>query len=151
MAKKKTIFDLGKREREILEAVLKLGEVSVNDVLVELRDPPSYSTVRAILGQLVRKGNLSFRDDRGRYLYKALTTKESAQKSALKDLVSTIFYGKASDVIVTLLDLAGNTLTPEEIDRIKTKISSAQQNPPQSDPVAALRSVPGCHCKEKSL
>ncbi|MCL2117720.1 MAG: BlaI/MecI/CopY family transcriptional regulator [Planctomycetaceae bacterium] len=139
MAKKKTIFDLGKREREILEAVLKLGEVSVNDVLAELREPPSYSTVRAILGQLVRKGNLTFRDDRGRYLYKALTTKESAQKSALKDLVSTIFYGKASDVIVTLLDLAGNTLTPEEIDRINNKIS--QQNIHHGDSSTDLTDV----------
>ena len=132
MAKKKTIFDLGKREREILEAVLKIGEGSVNDVLTELRDPPSYSTVRAILGQLVRKGSLTFRDDRGRYLYKALTTKESAQKSALKDLVSTIFYGNASDVIVTLLDLAGNTLSDDEIERIKNKIANAQNKEKKS-------------------
>lgn len=123
--KKKTIFDLGKREREILEAVLKIGEASVNDVLAELQEPPSYSTVRAILGQLVRKGNLSVRDDRGRYLYKPLTTKESAQKSAIKDVVSTIFYGKAADAMVTLLDLAGSTLSEEEIKRIKAKIDNA--------------------------
>lgn len=124
--KKKTIFDLGKREREILETVLKIGEASVNDVLAELKDPPSYSTVRAILGQLVRKGNLSYRDERGRYLYKALTTKESAQKSAIRNLVSTIFYGKASDAMVTLLDLAGSSLTEEEVRRIKAKIDDSQ-------------------------
>lgn len=123
MNRKKTIFDLGKREREIFEAVLKLGEASVNDVLNELSAPPNYSTVRTILGQLVRKGTLTYRQDGARYLYKALTTKESAQKSAIRNLVSTLFYGNASDAVVAILDVAGKSLTEEEVERIQQKIN----------------------------
>ncbi len=127
MNKKKTVFDLGKREREIFEVVLKLGEASVNEVLDELNEPPNYSTVRTILGQLVRKGTLTYRQDGSRYVYRALTTKESAQKSAIRNIVSTLFYGKASDAVVAILDVAGNSLTEEEIERIKNKIEQKKE------------------------
>ena len=122
MSKKANIFDLGKREREILESVLKLKEASVNDVIADLADPPTYSTVRTILGQLVRKKRITFREEQGKYLYRPLVSKEAAQKSALKNLLSTIFYGKASDAIITMLDLAGDSLSAEELERIQTKI-----------------------------
>lgn len=123
MSKKANIFDLGKREREILESVLKLKEASVNDVIDDLADPPTYSTVRTILGQLVRKKRITFREEQGKYLYRPLVSKEAAQKSALKNLLSTIFYGKASDAIITMLDLAGDSLSAEELERIQTKIN----------------------------
>ncbi len=122
MNRKKTVFDLGKREREIFEAVLKLGEASVSDVLAELVEPPNYSTVRTILGQLVKKGTLTYREDGSRYVYRTLTTKESAQKSAVRNLVSTLFFGNASDAVVAILDVAGKSLTDEEIARIQEKI-----------------------------
>ena len=44
---------LGHRERQIVEAVYRLGEASVGDVLKELSDPPSYSTIRTMMGSLV--------------------------------------------------------------------------------------------------
>ena len=50
-----TSMELGKRERQIVEAVFRLKEASVADVLKELDSPPSYSTVRAMLGMLSRK------------------------------------------------------------------------------------------------
>ena len=42
MAKKKTsAADLGRRERQILEVIFKLGEASVGDVLEQLPDRKS--------------------------------------------------------------------------------------------------------------
>ena len=55
-------LDLGKRERQIVEAVYRLGEAAVADVLPELDDPPSYSSVRAMLGMLVEKGVCSVQE-----------------------------------------------------------------------------------------
>ena len=123
MKKKKTIFDLGKREREILETVLKLKEASVGDVIAAMPDPPTYSTVRTILGQLVRKETITFREEGGKYIYSPLVSKKSTQKSALQNVLGTIFYGKASDAILAILDLAGDSLTNEDIERIQTKIN----------------------------
>jgi predicted transcriptional regulator len=55
MAKKKIPLEMGKRERQIVETVIKLGEASVAEVQENLADPPSYSAVRAMLGFLVDK------------------------------------------------------------------------------------------------
>ncbi len=63
---KRSRLDLGKRERQIVETIYRLGEASVAEVLRELIDPPSYSSVRAMLGQLVGKGVVKFRQDDNR-------------------------------------------------------------------------------------
>ena len=47
MAKKNTA--LGHRERQIVESVYRLGEASVGEILAALPDPPTYSTIRAML------------------------------------------------------------------------------------------------------
>ena len=63
MVNKKTPLELGKRERQIVETVTKLGEASVTSVRTNLADPPSYSAVRAMLNVLVEKKWLKFRRD----------------------------------------------------------------------------------------
>jgi hypothetical protein len=49
MGKNKSQQDLGRRERQIMDAVFQLGEASVADVLERLPDPPSYSAVRTMI------------------------------------------------------------------------------------------------------
>ena len=122
-----THFDLGPRERQIVEAIHKHGEASVSDVLDELSDPPTYSTVRAILGQLTRKGILTVRAEKNRYFYKATACKETTQRSAVKNLLATIFYGNASDAIAAMIDVAGKDLTDEQLKRIQLKIQNAKK------------------------
>ena len=67
----KTPLELGKRERQILETVQRLGEGSVSEIRAQLADPPSYSAVRTMLGLLVDKGWLKHRPDGKRYLYRS--------------------------------------------------------------------------------
>jgi BlaI family transcriptional regulator, penicillinase repressor len=127
MASKKTLHDLGKRERQILEAVYRRGESAVSDVLAELADPPSYSCVRAIMGMLVRKEVLVYRRDGKRYLYKAATPKPKAQKSAIKNLLTNLFGGQATDAMATLLDVAAEDLSDEDFDRMGRMIDEARK------------------------
>ena len=44
--------NLGRRERQIMDVVFRLGRASVKDVVAGLAEPPTYSTVRAMLGKL---------------------------------------------------------------------------------------------------
>ena len=46
---------LGRRERQIVEVLYRLGKAGVAEVLAELPDPPSYSAVRALLRILEEK------------------------------------------------------------------------------------------------
>ena len=119
-------LELGKRERQITEAVYRLKEASVADVRTELPDPPSYSAVRAMLGMLVRKKVLKQRRDGKRYLYRPATPVEKASRSALSSVMETFFGGQPDKVMATLLDVSEN-LTVDDLDRMKQLIEQARK------------------------
>lgn len=120
-------LDLGKRERQIVEAVYRLGEASVAEVRRELREPPTYSTVRAMLGQLVDKKVLKFRQLGKRYLYRPAVAREAASKSALRSLIATFFGGQPTDVMAALLDVSSENLTDDDLARMRKMIQQAAQ------------------------
>ena len=124
---KRSVLDLGRRERQVLETVLKLGEASVAEVVAAMESPPSYSAVRAILGQLVQKEELSFRHSGKRYLYRPVVSKTKAQRSALRNLLTTLFGGNTSEAFVALLDVAGPSISDAELDRMKEQIDNAKK------------------------
>lgn len=120
-------LDLGKRERQIVEAVYRLGEASVADVLGELADPPSYSAVRAMLGLLVEKGVLKYRREGKRYLYRPAVPKEKVRQSALSNVLSTFFAGDPLDAMAALLDVSAKQLTDDDLQRMQQLIEQARQ------------------------
>ena len=120
-------LELGKRERQIAEAVYRLEEASVADVRNQLTDPPSYSAVRAMLGMLVRKKVLKQRRDGKRYLYRPATPVEKASRSALANVLKTFFGGEPAKVMATLLDVSEN-LSAQDLDRMKQLIEQARKN-----------------------
>ena len=127
MRKKKNLFDLGRRQRQIVEAVYHLEEASVAEVADKLSDTPSYSAVRAILGILVEKGVLAYRREGKRYLYRAVASKEKTQKSVLKRLLNTLFGGRASVAMAALLDAAGENLTDADLDEMRKLIDQSRK------------------------
>ena len=132
MAKKNAA--LGHRERQIVEAVYRLGEASVGEILAALPDPPTYSTIRAMLGVLSDKGVLRVRRDGKRYLYRPAVAAEVASQTALSNLLSTFFGGRASDAVAALLDATGESLTDDELKEIKRMVEARRQQNRKGDP-----------------
>ncbi|WP_010582324.1 BlaI/MecI/CopY family transcriptional regulator [Schlesneria paludicola] len=120
-------LELGKRERQLVEAVYRLGEASVAQVLAELTDPPSYSSVRAMLSILVEKKILRQRHEGKRYLYRPATSRETARRSAFHQLLRTFFSGEPTAALATLLDLSAGQLTTDDLDRMKQLIEKTRQ------------------------
>lgn len=114
---------LAPRERQIAEAVYRLEEASVNDVLTDIADPPSYNTVRAVLNTLVQKGFLQTRLDRGKYFYRPTVAKDTTQKRLVRNLVDNMFSGNVTDVVATLLDVAGDELSDSDYQRLRNLIN----------------------------
>ena len=127
MGKKKTPLELGRRERQIVETVVKLGEASVADVRKNLVDAPSYSAVRAMLGLLVEKKWLKFRQDGKRYLYRPAAGKEKSQKKAISRLLDTFFAGSRTDALAALLDSSASEMTDGEYQRMAKMIEQARK------------------------
>lgn len=127
MAKKKTPMGLGRREQQIVDTVTRLGEASVSQVLENLADPPSYSSIRAMLGILVDKKVLRFRQEGKRYLYRPATSSNTSSKRAIHRLMDTFFSGSPSQALAALLDASASQLSEEEIQRMAELIQQAKQ------------------------
>jgi predicted transcriptional regulator len=120
-------LQLGKRERQIVEAVYRLGEGSVAAVREAIAEPPSYSAVRGMLNWLVEKRVLTLRQEGKRYLYRPVASKSKVGLSALRELVRNFFSGQPSDAVAALLDGSAGRLSAEELARIKKLIEQAEK------------------------
>lgn len=117
--------DLSRRERQIMDIVYRLKEVTGADVMDHLPDAPSYSAVRAMLRILVERGHLQYRSEGPRYIYSATVPREAAQSSALERVVSTFFDNSVSDAVAALINMS-EQLSDEELERLSEMISKSK-------------------------
>lgn len=127
MPPKKTSHDLGRRERQILDVIYRLGEGSVADVLAQMTDPPAYDSVRTMIRLLESKGFLKHRREGTKYVYRPTQSQESASRSALSHLMKTFFQGSAAETMAAVFDMASNDLTDQDIDRLEQLIEQAKK------------------------
>lgn len=119
--------ELHPRERQIMDVVYLRGEATVSEVLDGLADPPSYSTVRAMLGRLEGKGFLTHRQDGVRYVYQPAHPREMAQETALTRLMRTFFDGSPARAMAAILDQSAADLSEEQLDELAALVESARQ------------------------
>ena len=120
-------LDLGRRERQIMDVVYQLGRASVGDVLERVPDPPSYSSVRAMMGKLEEKGVLGHEQDGPRYVYFPLHSPSEATRSALRRVLGTFFDGSPSKAVAAVLDASDRELSDEELDELAELIENARR------------------------
>lgn len=119
--------DLSRRERQIVDALYKLGRASAAEVRAELPDPPSYSAVRALLRILEDKGHVRHEQDGPRYVYAPTVARDSAKRSAMRHLLHTFFDGSAAQAMSALLDVSSSRLSDSELDRLERLIDEARK------------------------
>lgn len=121
-------LELGKRERQIVEALYRFGEASVAQVRAAIPDPPTYSAVRGMLNLLVEKGVVRFRQDGKRYLYRPAASKHKTGRSALRSLVRNFFADQPADAVAALVDGWAGKLAPDDLSRIRRLIDEADRD-----------------------
>lgn len=109
--------DLTRRERQILEAIYRLGEASANEIVESLPDPLANATVRTQLRVMEDKGVVKHRRDGRRFLYRPAVPHRSAAKSALHSVLDVFFGGSVEDALATHLDDPKRKLDAEQIQR----------------------------------
>lgn len=124
---------LSRRERQIMEAVYRLGEASVADVQEELADSPDYHAVRVAMAKLEDKGYLGHRRDGRRYIYTPEIPRDEAKRSALGHLVRTYFSGAPSEVLLTLLNMSSGDLSDDDIAELEAWIEQAKDEGTAND------------------
>jgi len=119
--------ELSRRERQILDALYQLGQGSVAEVQKALPDPPSYSSVRTLLGILEEKGYLRHERHGRSYIYSPTVARSAARRMMLRHLMQTFFDGSLADVVATLIDINEQELTDGEFERLRKLIEEHQQ------------------------
>lgn len=118
---------LGRRERQIMEVVYRLGRATVAEVLEHLEDPPSYSAVRAMLRILEEKGHLKHQQDGPRYVYLPVVSGIRARRTILRDLVQRLFDGSTEAAVAALLEASSARMNDDELERLQRMIASARR------------------------
>ena len=122
-----TPLDLGRRERQIMEAVYARGEASVSEVLAALHDPPSYSAVRAVLNALADKGHLRRKKAGKKFLYLPAVPREKVRRSALRRMLDTFFGGSTVEVVASLIEMDRVTLSSKDLKRLSRMSEEARK------------------------
>ena len=117
---------LSRRERQIMDIIYQQERATAADVLAALPDPPSYSSVRALLGVLESKGHLRHIKDGARYVYLPVRSRRGAAKSALQQVMQTFFAGSVEQTVATLLSVSDAPLSEDEWERLSAIIDKAK-------------------------
>src|SRR6201746_758696 len=113
-------------ELEILQVIWKKDQCSVRDVHEELaKNKDSGYTTTLKLMQIMHDKGLVERDTTAKtHLYKAVITRQQAQQTALNKIISTVFKGSTSDLVIQAL--GHHRASKDEIDAIKDYLKEVE-------------------------
>ena len=118
---------LSRRERQIMDVLFQLNEASAADVQKEMKDAPSYTTVRTLLRILEEKGQITHREEGRRYIYRPKGSPKKAGRGALRRVLNVFFGSSLEDALAAHLGDAKNKLSKDEIDRLRKIIDDAEK------------------------
>lgn len=118
---------LTRRERQLMDILYRLEQATVAEVMAELDDEVSYSTVRALLGRLVTKGAARYAVDGPRYVYAPARPITRERVSALRHVVNTFFGGSRVDAVAALFDKQSSALSDDELARLAKLVQDARK------------------------
>jgi predicted transcriptional regulator len=119
---------LTRRERQIMDILYRRGNATAADVLKDLPDNPSDSTVRTHLRILEEKGHIQHEEVGLRYVYSPKVPRRTVRQSALKHLIDTFFDGSTEKVVAALIGAEGSKLSREELRRIAELVEKAEKS-----------------------
>ncbi|HEX8273757.1 MAG TPA: BlaI/MecI/CopY family transcriptional regulator [Longimicrobiaceae bacterium] len=120
-------LDLGRRERQIMEVIYRLGRATAAEVRDHLPDPPSYSAVRGMLRLLEEKGHLGHTQEGIRHVYFPTVARDDIRDTTMKHVLRTFFAGSMSAAMAALLDANEEPPSGEELDTLARMIEQARE------------------------
>jgi predicted transcriptional regulator len=124
---------LSRRERQIMDVIYRLERATAAEVLAELPDAPTYTTVRGLLRVLEAKGHLRHEQEDRRYVYIASLPRATAGASFLSHVVRTFFDGSPTDAMAALLGSQSERISDDELARLATLVAKARRGKRGSD------------------
>ena len=89
------------------------------DLTAQLADDPGWSasTVKTLLGRLVKKGVVRTTQDGNRFFYRPAVTRDRAVKAESRSFIDRVFGGDAAQTAAHLI--RSQRMTPEQLDELR--------------------------------
>jgi predicted transcriptional regulator len=123
----KSLSDLGRRERQIMDIVIRRGRATATEVQDDLPDPPSNSSVRSMLRLLERKGHLRHAWEGPRHVFRPTLDSEQIRRSAATHVLKTFFNDSMESAVAAMLGAAEPAPSDDELKRLAKLIAEARK------------------------
>jgi predicted transcriptional regulator len=116
-----------RREREIMDALYKLGSASAARILEQIPDAPTYTAIRTHLSILEKKGHVRHISDGTRYIYEPLVAREQMGRRAIDSLLKTFFDDSVERAVTALLSGKDANIPQQDLEWLSQLIEKAKQ------------------------
>ena len=116
-----------RREREIMDALYRLGKATAADIRGQIPDPPSYTAIRTLLTILEKKGHVRHTSDGTRYIYQPAVARGEMGKRAVDSLLKTFFDNSVERAVSAMLTRKDVDISQDELDRLSRLIEKAKR------------------------
>ena len=112
-------------EAQVMAVLWRLRKASVGDVVTAMSEarPVTYSTVQTILRILETKGYVTHGKVARAFVYEPVVDERQARRRALRHLVSRLFEGSPSLLVLNVLE--DEEIHPAEREQLKRLIERA--------------------------
>ena len=112
-------------ESQVMAVLWRLGQASVGDVVSTMNETraATYSTVQTILRILETKGYVTHEKVARAFVYRPLIDKRQARRRALRHLVSRLFEGSPTLLVLNVLE--DEDIAPAEREQLRKLIERA--------------------------
>ena len=115
--------NLSRREQQIISAIYARKTSTTQQVLEDISDSSSYSSIRKIMQIMVQKGLLKYRRVGLKYVYEPVMEISQAQTSALVRVVKSLFNNSPASAIAAMLDSKDLRISQAELEELKQQIA----------------------------
>lgn len=114
-------------ELEILQVLWQKGQATVREVHEELSKSRDigYTTALKLLQIMFEKGLVSRDDSSKTHIYQAAVSKEKTQKQMVGKMISTLFSGSPSELVMQAL--GNHKASSEELDEIQKLLDNLRK------------------------
>jgi len=120
------LSELGRRERQIMDAVFRRGQATAAEVHADLPEPPTYSTVRSMLKTLELKGFLRHEWDGPRHVFRPAGDRATIRRSVARHVLRTFFDNSMEAAFAAMLGSGSQLPDDDELDRLSQLIDRAR-------------------------
>lgn len=113
-------------EWEVMTVLWDASPLGANEVADEVRKRMDWhpKTVKTLLGRLVRKGALRYREEGNRYLYRPVFPRERYVEAEARSFIDRVFGGNAAPALVRFVETS--KLSEEDLQELRAVLDRKQ-------------------------